>query len=315
MEESKNAGKANREIKASVFTALFGEPQNAAQLYAALDGVETVPEDIHFTTLEGVLFMARKNDLAFTVRQRVLIISEHQSTLNQNMPLRDVIYYGRTLEQLIEKTALYRNRLIPIPTPEFYVFYNGDKPYPLEKTLKLSDAYLEKTAEPMLELKVKVININLPENHSLLQKCRPLYEYSWFIQRVREYRLQGQERDKAIIHAIEDCEREGILADFVQKHGSEAVNMLFTQFNIEDAKKISYEEGREEGLEKGRREGIMGKLIEQVCRKLQKEKTPEEIAEELEEDEEMINKICIAVEKCGPNSDIKRVYRILEGEE
>lgn len=60
--------------------------------------------------------------MAFTVKNRVLIISEHQSTLNENIPLRSIIYYGRTMEKLIDKRSLYRNRLFPIPTPEFYTF-------------------------------------------------------------------------------------------------------------------------------------------------------------------------------------------------
>lgn len=191
MQESKKQV-TNREVKSSAFTTLFSDPENAAKLYAALDG--TVPissEDVSFTTLSGVLFMARKNDLAFTVGQKVLVISEHQSTLNENMPLRDAIYYGRTMEKLVEPRALYHSRLLPIPTPEFYVFYNGEADFPKEKILKLSDAYLEKMESPMLELRVKVININLPSNHPLLETCRPLYEYSWFIHHIREYRLQG----------------------------------------------------------------------------------------------------------------------------
>lgn len=178
MEKNKVTANTNREVKSSAFTAIFSKPENAALLYTALGGEEVSPEDIQFTTLEGVLFMARKNDLAFMAANRVLIISEHQSALNENMPLRMVICFGRTMERLIEKRALYRNRRIPIPTPEFFVFYNGNQPFPSEKILKLSDAYLEKTEEPMLDLQVKVVNINLPENHVLLQKCRLLYEYS-----------------------------------------------------------------------------------------------------------------------------------------
>ena len=83
-----------------------------------------------FTTLSGILFMARKNDMAFTVKKKILVTSEHQSMLNANMPLRDAIYYGRTMEKLIEPKALYRTSLVPIPTPEFFVFYNGDKDFP-----------------------------------------------------------------------------------------------------------------------------------------------------------------------------------------
>ena len=52
--------------------------------------------------------MVRKNDLAFVAGRKVLVISEHQATINENMPLRDVIYYGRTIEKLIEPRALYR---------------------------------------------------------------------------------------------------------------------------------------------------------------------------------------------------------------
>lgn len=282
---------SNREVKASVFTELFSDPENAAQLY---------------TALEGVLFVARKNDMVFMVKNRVLVISEHQSTLNQNIPLRSVIYYGRTMERLIEKRALYRNRLIPIPTPEFYMFYNGSRKFPSEKILRLSDAYLEKEGSPMLELTVKVININLPENHSILKKCRPLYEYAWFIQRIRDYTGQGQERDAAIVHAAEDCEREGILADFVRKHGTEAINMLFTQFNMDDALEVRYEEG----VEEGRAEGELLKLIKLVCRKLEKGKRADEIAEELEEEQKIIASICTVAKTCG--LDINDIYKELQ---
>ena len=178
MEDSKTKFISNREIKSSAFTTYFGEPENAAKLYSALNGTDVKPEDIHYTTLEGVLFIARKNDMAFTVKNKVLVISEHQSTINFNMPLRSIIYYGRTMERLVEPKSLYKEKRIPLPTPEFYVFYNGNSSFPSESLMKLSEAYLEKTDTPMLELIVKVININLPVNHRLLEQCRPLYEYS-----------------------------------------------------------------------------------------------------------------------------------------
>lgn len=240
----------NREVKSSAFTTFFSDPENAAKLYAALEEQEAVsPGDIVFRTLSGVLFMARKNDMAFTVNNRVLVISEHQSTINANMPLRDAIYYGRTMEKLIEPRALYRTGQIPIPTPEFFVFYNGTDDFPAEKILKLSDAYLEKTDSPMLELKVRIININLPVNHPILERCRPLYEYSFFIQKIRDYIDSGKSRDEAIIQSMKDCEQEGIMAEFLREHGTEAVNMLFTEFNVEDALEVRFGEGQQQGQE------------------------------------------------------------------
>lgn len=304
MEQCNTTQSSNREVKSSAFTTYFSDPKNAAQLYSALEGVEVSPEDIHFTTLEGVLFVARKNDMAFTVKNRVLVISEHQSTVNHNMPLRDVIYYGRTMEKLIDPKAIYRRKLISIPTPEFFVFYNGDEPFPSEQVLKLSDAYLDKPDAPMLELTVKVININLPEGHAILAQCRPLYEYSWFIQRIKEHLASGMNRDDSIISAIKDCEKEGIMVDFVRAHGTEAVNMLFTEFNMEDALEVRYEEGFEDGVEKG--ELLM--LIQQVSRKMQKGKTAEAIASELEEDALLIDKLCAAIKNSNPESPPEQIY-------
>lgn len=302
---------SNREMKSTVFTTFFGDPENAAKLYTALEGVPAKPEDIEYTTLEGVLFLVRKNDMAFTVKNRVLVISEHQSTVNNNMPLRDVIYYGRTMERLLEAVDIYRRKIIPIPTPEFFIFYNGNEKYPSEKILKLSDSYIEKTNTPMLELLVKVININLPVGHDILVKCRPLYEYSWFVQKVKEYTELLSDRDAAIEWAIRDCIRAGIFSDFVRRHGSEAVNMLFTQFNLEDARKIWYEEAFEDGEEAGIEKGIQFALLKQVQRKLQKRKTAEQIAEELDEPLENILQICAIIEEQGLEADVRVIYDCL----
>ena len=217
-----------------------------------------------------LLFVARKNDLAFTVKNRVLVISEHHSTVNENMPLRDLLYLGRTLEKLLDKRTLYKRKLVKIPTPEFFVFYNGDDLQPPEKTLRLSDAYLEKMGHPMLELEVKVININLPSGHRILEECRPMYEYSWFIQQIKDYLRAGMNRDAAITQAVKDCIEEGILVEFMKNHGSEVANMLYTQWNYDEAVSVereeAYEDGREAGkaigIAEGRAEGMSKGMIE-----------------------------------------------------
>ncbi|MBD5529262.1 MAG: hypothetical protein HDR02_12795 [Lachnospiraceae bacterium] len=247
---------SNRETKNSAFITYFSEPENASQLYAALGDGEASPEDITYVTLEGVLFIARKNDLAFTVKNRVLVISEHQSTINENMPLRDLLYLGRTLEKLLDERSIYKRSLLRIPTPEFFVFYNGNDPYPTEKILRLSDAYLEKIEQPMLELTVKVININFSSGHRFLQECRPMYEYSWFIQRIKDYQADGWSRDAAITQAVKDCQSEGVLVEFIKKHGSEVANMLYTQWNWDDAMAVEREEAYAEGVSQGMTQGI-----------------------------------------------------------
>lgn len=275
----------NREFKSSAFTAYFGMPENAAELFQALGKEKVRPDEIEFTTLQGVMYMARKNDLAFLAKRKVLVIGEHQSTINRNMPLRSAIYYGRTMEKLIPANDIYRKKQLPIPTPEFYVFYNGTEEYPAEEILKLSDAYLEKTEEPMLELQVKVININLSANHPLLQNCRPVYEYSFFIEAIRRNQRLGMNRDEAIRRAMQECKEADIMVDFIEEHGSEVSNMLFTQFNWDDALEVAREEFYEDGLLQGKREVLLdflsskGEISEELQARIAKTEDDESLRE------------------------------------
>ncbi len=309
--------RSSREHKASAFTAYFSMPENAADLYRSLSHTNDIgPGDIEFTTLQGVLFMARKNDLAFQAGRKVLIISEHQSTLNLNMPLRNSIYYGRTMEKLIEPTDIYRTGRILIPRPEFYTFYNGRKDQPRELIMKLSDSYLEKTEEPMLELKVKMININPSAGHPILTESRSVYEYSYFNQRIRDNLDAKMRRDTAIEQAMRDCLREGIMVDFIREHGSEVINMLFTEFNMEDALRVRGEEMYEEGLADGEARGksaglAAGKAAGEICElvrivrtKLAKGLSAAKIADILETDEKIIADIVSLIQREPETDDL-----------
>ena len=141
----------------------------------------------------------------------------------------------------------------------------------------------------MLELEVKVININLPSGHKLLKECRPMYEYSWFIQRIKEYLTTGWTRDTAITQAVKDCRAEGIMAEFMREHGSEVVNMLYTQWNYDDAVEVEREEAYEDGRAEGRAEGkieekrqviytflqLLGEIPEDIRRRIEEEQDGE----------------------------------------
>ena len=69
--------------------------------------------------IEDVLYKNFKNDISFEVDGQVLVLGEHQSTVNPNIPLRCLLYVGRAYEQLIDKKARYRTTLVRIPMPEF----------------------------------------------------------------------------------------------------------------------------------------------------------------------------------------------------
>ncbi|MCL2772803.1 MAG: Rpn family recombination-promoting nuclease/putative transposase [Oscillospiraceae bacterium] len=86
---------ANKKYKDSVFTRLFGEKDKLAELYNAINGTKYTPDDITITTLENVIFIGRVNDISFTIGDRLIVLIEHQSTVNPNMPLRCLLYIAR----------------------------------------------------------------------------------------------------------------------------------------------------------------------------------------------------------------------------
>ncbi len=245
----------NKKYKDTVFTRYFSDEKKLRLLYNALEHTNYGEETkVNIITLEDILFMNQKNDICFTIDNKFILLLEHQSTINNNMPLRCLLYIAREYEKLIDKTIIYRSTLQKIPTPHFYVLYNGVRKYPKEKTLKLSDAFLASQNPIELELYVKVININYEENHAILQQCQYLKEYSYFISIVRTYLKKGFELNKAIIKAVKICINKNVMKEFLEKNSSEVINMLFTEFDMDTAIKIWKEEGKEEGRKEGKKE-------------------------------------------------------------
>lgn len=260
---SGNRSKENRECKNSVFVDLFYEDESATEndiaLYNALHDEALPPGTmVEKIRVGNELYMNFKNDVSFGIGGKLLVFAEHQSTVNENMPLRGLLYIGRVYEQLVPVEERYRRKKVPIPKPEIYVFYNGRGKYEKEKILYLSDAYMIKDDEPMLELKVKVININPEQNHEVLEKCPVLRDYSIFIDTIRKY--QEQKVDGAYEKAINECIRKGILADYLRIHGSEVVNMLMSEYNYEQdiavQREEAFEEGQKVGMERGEKIGM-----------------------------------------------------------
>ena len=85
---------ANRQYKDTVFRMLFSEKENLLSLYNAVTGnAYQNADDLKIVTLENAIYMGMKNDLAFMLETNIYLY-EHQSTLNPNIPLRDLIYIG-----------------------------------------------------------------------------------------------------------------------------------------------------------------------------------------------------------------------------
>ena len=210
---------------------------------------------IEINTLEDALWHDRINDLSFTLDGQMIILIEHQSTINENMPVRLLMYIARVYEKLLQAENIYRRRRIPLATPRFIVLYNGQEEYAEHTVQYLSESFLVQEENPALELRVDVYNINYETASQVIEKSESLRDYSMFVHFVNEEREKGATLEEAINRAVRYCIGHDIMREFLQKHGSEVENMLFTEWNMEDALRITREEGVEEGREEGRQEG------------------------------------------------------------
>lgn len=263
--------KTYRLYKDNVFQLLFHDKERLLELYNALeDGNLTDTSAITVETLSAALYNRLINDLAFRVNDECLILTEHQSTRSENLPARNLLYLARLYEGILNLDRLHDRRLYQIPTPKFYVLYNGlESAAPVEQ-FRLSDSFLCKDSPPMLELTVKMINININSltPNPILDKSPTLRQYGVLVQRVRENLMSGMLRDQAIEKAILDCISDNVLTDFLKKHGSEVANQMFREYTEEDIIRIRTREAREigweEGMEKGVKQGKAAALKESI---------------------------------------------------
>jgi len=240
----------NRNHKSSVFTMLFSDPPAALELYNAVTGQNYPPDTkIEIVTLSNALFKGQLNDVAFVVDDRLIVLMEHQSTINNNIPLRMLMYLGREYERITKGKDLYREKLIKIPAPEFIVLYNGKDEFPDFKELRLSDSFKTKS-KGNLELVASVYNINKGRNAEIASKSPVLNGYNELIAEINKNR-KTMEPSEAIEAAIKSCVERNILVYFLENHASEILNMLFTEWNMDEALAVRYEEGIDDGIDIG----------------------------------------------------------------
>ena len=251
----------NKNYKDTIFRMLFKDAKHALSLYNGLTGSNyTDIAELEFNTLENAIYMNVKNDISFIIGDS-LNLYEHQSTWNPNMPLRNLIYITSVFQNYVEikqDKSIYGDSLIRLPFPEFVVFYNGREKRPEYSELKLSDSYIDINAEPALELKVKIININPGMNEELKRRCPIIAEYSIYVETVREYARTMSLAD-AVVQAVEDCIKNNILRDFLTQQKAEVISMSIFEYDEEKElgriKKAAWERGLEEGREAGHKEG------------------------------------------------------------
>ena len=306
--------KPNRLYKARLFVMIFEDKRKLLELYNAISGKHYEdPELLEINTLENAIYMSMKNDLSFLIDAR-LSLYEHQSTYSPNLPVRFLFYLSDMFSGMTADANLYGTKKVELPAPRFVVFYNGEADQPDRQILKLSDLYTVKEEDPMLDLKVLMLNVNQGHNPELMEVCHTLWEYAEYTDRVRKY-AKEQPIAEAVERAITECIREGILKEFLEKNRREAKNVSIYEYDQEKhirqereeaweagekagweagekaGREAGWEAGEKVGREAGEKTGQINKLQELIQKKLAKGKTIPEIAEALEEDEDTIRRM------------------------
>ena len=261
--------KTNRNYKDSVFVDLFAHDINAKEnfisLYNALHGTNLDAEttDIQPVMLERVLYMKYYNDIAMLIDGKIVILIEHQSTINQNMPFRFLEYIARIYEKITTKDEKFGRKLVKLPVPEFYVFYNGKDDYPTESVMKLSDAFMQiddysklknqlENANYPLEISVKVININVDKENQILKRCEALKEYSEFIEQVR-FNIENNVPEP-FTAAIKQAIKKGFLSDYLNRKSTEVQNMLLAEYDYDTDIAVQRREAFDDGVQQAKLE-------------------------------------------------------------
>ena len=246
--------------------------ENFLSLYNAIHNTKLKLSEVTIESeiIDQALYNTYYNDVSVIINGKLIVLVEHQSTINENMPLRFLDYVVRIYEKNVKQENRYKRKLVQIPTPEFYVFYNGTQPIEDQKIYRLSEQFEKREDIPDLELIVTVININEGHNPELMAACKTLKSYSIFVALVRKYIKEinpnAEDKDEAvrlaIERAIEECILQNILKEFFSVHRQEVVYMSMWDYNEElhnkTIAKENYDDGFNDGFNDGIKNGLSG---------------------------------------------------------
>jgi len=258
-------GKTNRTYKDTIFADLFSNDldaeDNVISLVNALYGSNLKKGQVKYKKekLESVLRVTDlKNDVSFMLDDKLLVLFEHQSTVNENMPIRCLLYCAEFYKRLLPENEYFNRTKQELPMPQFFVFYNGNDNYEKDCILKLSDSFMVaegkelpeqiiKKSGSYMELTIRMININHEKNHELLKNCEIIRQYSKFTELMKEKGLrfarkgetcrEKNQREKENLEKIKEvvdyCKANNILKDYFTRKGGEVYAMLKMQYSKE----------------------------------------------------------------------------------
>ncbi len=197
--------------KDSVFRDLFGNRKYALQLYQAIhpEDTDVTESDIGNVTIKNIFTDQEYNDLGMTVREKILLMLEAQSSWTKNIIIRIFLYLAHIWNEYIENTKQnrYGSKKLIVPRPELYVIYTGDRKTRPE-WIRLSEEFFEGNKE-FLEVNVKVLYGE--------GKGDIISQYVDFTKVYNEQvKLHGKTRE-AVLETIRICKDRNVLKEYLSE--------------------------------------------------------------------------------------------------
>ena len=140
-----------------------------------------------------------------------------------------------------------------------------------------------------------------------MNACKPLAEYSWFINEIKKRQEQGHNLEVSVESALTAMPQDYLIKGFLMSHKQEVQGMLDTEYNEAEVMEMFREDGKKEGI----KEGENKLLIEQICKKLAKGKSVDVIADEVEKPVNKVQMICNVIGEISPDYDVDKIYEAM----
>jgi len=269
----------------TMFRAYFKMPHNFLDLLKKCrdDQLSLMIDDIEpFDLDSSIAVRIRRNDVSFMTKdKRLIILIEHQSTINPNMAFRLFIYFIELLQLWVKISGidLYSTNEIPkLPIPEFYVVYNGVAP------LKEKSSVFKLECKGMkIDVEVKIVDIHF-DNLKDIESDNALAGYAYFYKVYAEQIKKGLSAEKAFDIARAECIKNSYLIGFIDKE-----EFIVIYKDILDYDTQLKAEGKIEGLIEGEIKGFDVALA--VAKGLLRGISPMQLATEYNRPIEDIEKI------------------------
>ena len=209
----------------NIFRHLFKDGENFVEMYEVFTGKKLLPDEIEFRDTDSIVMSKDlKNDIAFITQDgNFICLVEHQRSKCPNIGLRLLIYYGELLKIHVQKHGLNIYGTVPIkyPKAEFFVAYNGKKPWVGDDCIVAGD----------VTINVKIVDINY-DQLEIQEKDNALSGYAYLVKQIEYYITEvGLVPGFAADRALKDCRSGGYLTNYVNKE--EFLTMVTEVWTIE----------------------------------------------------------------------------------